>query len=220
MKVFLLTWIENLTDPHKLIALITSVFSGGWAYLGIFLILFSETGLLIGFFLPGDSLLFALGVIAGAGGLNIFLMILVLFIAAVIGDTSGFFLGRSLGVRAFNKPNSIIFNQRHLNRTKEFYDKHGGKTIIFARFVPIIRTFAPFVSGVAEMPYRKFIVFSIIGSLGWVGLLTTAGYFLGNVKFVQDNFEKAIIFIIVLSLIPPVIEALKERRRNKNRQIA
>jgi membrane-associated protein len=155
-------------------------------------------------------------VIAGAGDLNIFIMVAVLFAAAVVGDSTGYMLGKTIGVKAFDRPNSFIFNQKHLNRTKQFYEKHGGKTIIFARFVPIIRTFAPFVSGVAGMPYRKFISFSALGSLGWVGFLTFAGYFLGNVKFVQDNFEKVVLMIIVLSLTPPAIEAWREHKRNRN----
>jgi membrane-associated protein len=207
-------FLHTLTDPHKLIELLSSVFSGFWAYAFIFAIIFAETGLLIGFFLPGDSLLFTLGVVAGAGELNFVLLNVVLIAAAIIGDTVGYFLGRSIGHKVFAKPNSLLFKKEHLEKTKAFYEKHGGKTIIYARFIPIIRTFAPFVAGVGEMSYRHFLAYNIFGGIGWVLLMTTLGYALGNVDFVRNNFEKFILGIIAISLIPPVIEFIKSRKKS------
>ncbi len=206
-------FLHSLTDPHKLIELLSTVFSGFWAYAFIFAVIFAETGLLIGFFLPGDSLLFTLGVVAGAGELNIWVINLVLMAAAIIGDTAGYFLGRTIGVRAFSKPDSLFFKKEYIEKTHAFYEKHGGKTIIYARFIPIIRTFAPFVAGVAQMNYGHFLAFNIFGGIGWVALMTMLGYYLGNVPVVRDNFEKIILAIIFVSILPPIIEIIKSRRR-------
>jgi membrane-associated protein len=168
--------------------------------------------LLIGFFLPGDSLLFTVGVVAGAGGLNIWLINLVLILAAVVGDGVGYLLGKQAGPRVFSRPDSRLFKQEHLQRTKAFYEKHGGKTIIYARFVPIIRTFAPFVAGVAEMPYSRFAAFNVFGGIGWVISMTAAGYILGNVPFIRAHFEKVVILIVLISVLPIAFEYLKSRR--------
>jgi len=186
----------------------------GWVgYALLFTIVFSETGLLVGFFLPGDSLLFTVGVVAGAGDLNIVVVNLVLALAAMIGDSTGYLLGRSTGPRIFSRPNSRLFKRPHLERTQRFYEKHGGRTIIYARFVPIIRTFAAFVAGVAEMPYLRFLPFSVCGATGWVVFMTLLGYKLGQIPFVRQYFDKVVLLIIVLSLMPAISEIIKSRRR-------
>ncbi|HEU0122521.1 MAG TPA: VTT domain-containing protein [Bryobacteraceae bacterium] len=208
----LIEFLRTLTNPDALRQLLTSVFSGWHGYALLFGIVFSETGLLAGFFLPGDSLLFTVGVVAGAGGLNIVAINAVLIIAAIVGDATGYMLGRRAGPAVFNRPDSRLFKQEHLRKTREFYEKHGGKTIIYARFVPIIRTFAPFIAGVAEMDYRRFASFNIFGGIGWVVLMTTLGYLLGDNEIVRRHFEKVIIGIIVVSVLPIVIEYFRSRK--------
>ncbi|HYE22280.1 MAG TPA: VTT domain-containing protein [Verrucomicrobiae bacterium] len=198
-----------------MIELLTTFFSGFLAYIFLFFIVFAETGLLIGFFLPGDSLLFTVGVVAGAGELNIWLINIVLIVAAIIGDSVGYALGRMTGEKIFNRPDSLLFKKDHLDRTRTFYEKHGGKTIIYARFIPIIRTFAPFIAGVANMNYKHFIAYNVFGGIGWVLLMTTLGYVLGNVPIVRENFEKVILGIIFISLLPPIIEGYKQWRTGK-----
>jgi membrane-associated protein len=208
-----LDFLRALTDPERLIQLLSG-FMGGWVgYALLFVIVFSETGLLVGFFLPGDSLLFTVGVVAGAGNLNIFIVNLVLMAAAMIGDSTGYWIGRGTGLRLFNRPDSRVFKRDHVIRTQRFYEKHGGKTIIYARFVPIIRTFAAFVAGVAEMPYLRFLPFSVCGAAGWVAFMTVLGYKLGEVPLVRHHFEKVVALIIVISLLPAISEAIKARRR-------
>jgi membrane-associated protein len=208
----ILGFLRSLTDPERLIALLSTVLTGWYGYLSLFLIVFAETGLLVGFFLPGDSLLFTVGVVAGAGQLNIWLINLVLIIAAIVGDAVGYLLGRNTGPRIFSRPDSTLFRQEYLQRTKAFYEKHGGKTIIYARFVPIVRTFAPFIAGVAQMPYSRFAAFNIFGGIGWVVSMTAAGYMLGNVPLIRAHFEKVVILIVLVSVLPVVIELLKSRR--------
>ena len=205
-------FLRTLTDPDKLRAFLTTVFSGWWAYAMLFAIVFAETGLLIGFFLPGDSLLFTIGVVAGAGDLNIVGINITLIVAAIVGDAVGYSLGRRAGPRVFSRPDSKLFKQEHLLRTKAFYEKHGGKTIIYARFVPIVRTFAPFVAGVAQMPYTRFAAFNIFGGIGWVILMTMSGFYLGNVPLIRRHFEKVVIGIILVSVLPIALEYLKARR--------
>jgi len=209
----IIDFLRTLTDPERLIQFLTHFVTGWLGYALLFGIVFSETGLLVGFFLPGDSLLFTVGVVAGAGNLNIFIVNLVLMAAAMIGDSTGYLIGRKTGPRIFNRPNSHLFKREHLMRTQHFYEKHGGKTIIYARFVPIIRTFAAFVAGVAEMPYLRFLPFSICGAAGWVAFMTTLGYTLGKVAFVLQYFDKVVLLIIVISLLPAFSEVLKARRR-------
>jgi|SRR5579871_2640010 len=209
----ILEFLRTLTDPQRLIEFLTNIVSGWLGYALLFGIVFSETGLLVGFFLPGDSLLFTVGVVAGAGNLNIVVVNLVLMAAAMIGDSTGYLIGKKTGPRIFNQPNSRLFRREHLLRTQQFYEKHGGKTIIYARFVPIIRTFAAFVAGVAAMPYLRFLPFSVCGAAGWVALMTTLGYTLGRIAFVRQYFDKVVLLIIVLSLLPAISEALKARRR-------
>jgi membrane-associated protein len=207
-----LDFLKALTDPERLIQLLSTLLSGWLGYLALFAIVFSETGLLVGFFLPGDSLLFTVGVVAGAGQLNILWVNLVLMSAAVLGDTTNYLLGRSTGPRIFNRPDSRFFKREHLLRTHEFYEKHGGKTLIYARFMPIIRTFAPFVAGVAGMKYLRFLSFSVFGGIGWVAFMTLMGYKLGSVPIVRQHFDKVIVLIIVISLTPAFLELLKARR--------
>ena len=203
---------RTLTDPERLIQFLSTVLSGWYSYALLFAIVFSETGLLVGFFLPGDSLLFTVGVVAGAGQLNIVLINVVLIAAAILGDGTGYYLGRRAGKAIFNRPDSKLFRREHLIRTHEFYEKYGGKTIVYARFMPIIRTFAPFVAGVGEMSYSKFLSFNVFGGIGWVVLMTLLGYYLGSVEIVRRHFEKVILGIIIISVLPIVFELLKKRR--------
>jgi membrane-associated protein len=212
---YFLDFYKLLTTPERLIALLSTVMTGWLGYSLLFAIVFSETGLLVGFVLPGDSLLFTIGVVAGAGQLNIVLVDVLLIMAALCGDTVNYFLGRSLGPRVFSREDSRYFRRDYLLRTQTFYDRHGGKTLIYARFIPIIRTFAPFVAGVGQMPYLRFLSFSVFGGMGWVLLMTLLGYLLGNIPIVRQNFEKVIVAIVVISLVPAFREAWKARRPHK-----
>jgi membrane-associated protein len=190
---------------------------GPWATIGLFLIIFAETGLLIGFFLPGDSLLFTAGILASHGNLNIAVIALGCFLAAVIGDQVGYTIGHRAGPTLFRRPDSRIFKQKYVDRTKEFFEKHGPKTILLARFVPIVRTFAPVLAGVGEMNRRTFTTYNIIGGFVWGVGVTVAGYILGEA--IGEDIDKYLLpiiaVIIVLSILPPVIEMLRERRRNR-----
>ena len=206
-------FLRSLTNPDRLIHLLATLLSGWLGYAVLFGLVFSETGLLVGIVVPGDSLLFTVGVVAGAGQLNIFVVNAVLMLGAMLGDSTGYLLGRQTGPRIFTRKDSLVFKQEYVTRTKAFYERYGGKTIIFARFVPIIRTFAAFVAGVGQMPYLRFLPFSVCGGVGWVFLMTMLGYELGNVKFVHDHFDAVILAIIFISLLPTVIHAVKERRR-------
>jgi membrane-associated protein len=217
MVHLLIDFLHTLTDPERLIHLLGTVLTGWLGYAALFAVVFSETGLLLGFFLPGDSLLFTVGVVAGAGQLNIALIVVLLSIAAVVGDGVGYLLGRRAGRSVFQRPDSRLFKREHLIRTQEFYDKHGGKTIIIARFVPIIRTFAPFVAGVAEMNYPKFLSYNVFGGVGWVTAVSLAGYSLGSVPLVRRNFDKAVLLIVFLSVVPIIVEYLKVRHGKKGR---
>ncbi len=212
-----LDFLRALTDPERLIQLLSGFLAGWLGYALLFAIVFSETGLLVGFLLPGDSLLFTVGVVAGAGDLNIVVVNLVLMAAAIIGDSTGYLLGRSTGPRIFNRPDSRLFKREYVTRTQQFYEKYGGKTIIYARFVPIIRTFAAFVAGVARMPYLRFLPFSVCGGIGWVAFMTLLGYKLGKVAFIRQHFEKVVFLIIAISLLPAITEVIKARRRESTR---
>lgn len=186
----------------------------GWAgYALLFLIVFAESGLLVGFFLPGDSLLFTVGIVAGAGKLRIGAIIVMLAIASMAGDGIGFLLGGTLGYRLFQNPKSKLFRREYLDRTHEFYERHGGKTIIYAKFVPIIRTFAAFIAGVGKMNYSRFVAFNVFGACGWVTLMVSLGYHLGSVQFIRANFEKVVLLIIALSLAPVALQVLKRKKR-------
>jgi membrane-associated protein len=185
---------------------------GTLTYIILFAIVFAETGLVITPFLPGDSLLFAAGAIAAMGSLNIVWLIILLVIAAILGDTVNYWIGNYIGPRAFSGKIPLL-QQHHLQRTQEFYERHGGKTIILARFVPIVRTFAPFVAGVGVMNYRRFVAYNVVGGVVWVLIFTLAGYFFGGLPIVKDNFELVVIAIVLLSVLPAIWEVFKERQR-------
>ena len=185
---------------------------GNWVYAVLFLIVFCETGLVVLPFLPGDSMLFAAGSIAAIGGMNIFMLIGLLIVAAVLGDFVNFEIGKHFGKKLFANPNSKIFKPQYLQKTHEYYAKYGGRTIIIARFVPIVRTFAPFVGGMGEMPYREFVKYNLIGAVLWVVSFTTLGYFFGQLPVVKNNFSLFLIGIIVVSVLPMVIEIWRARR--------
>ena len=185
---------------------------GVWTYAILFLIIFMETGFVVTPFLPGDSLLFAAGTFAALGSLNIWLLIILLMIAAIIGDTINYWIGHYLGDRAYNIK---WIKREYLDRTHAFFAKHGGKTIFLARFVPIVRTFAPFVAGMGKMPYGYFLTYNVFGGIVWVLMFTLLGFFFGNIPFVKANFELVIIAIILISIVPAVWEALKARREMK-----
>lgn len=188
---------------------------GIFTYVILFFIIFAETGLVVTPFLPGDSLLFVVGTLSGSGFLNIWIVYFSLLFAAILGDTVNYWIGNRIGTRVFSKENSKLFNKAYLEKTREFYEKHGGKTIILARFLPIIRTFAPFVAGVGKMNYEKFLLYNVVGAFIWVTGFTFAGYFFGGLAIIQENFEFAVIGIIAVSLIPMVIEFIKHRRGPK-----
>lgn len=208
----LLELVRSLTDPARLISLLSTTLTGWAGYLVLFLIVFAESGLLVGFFLPGDSLLFTVGIVAGAGKIQIGAVIALLAFASMLGDGMGFLLGSTLGYKLFSNPNSKIFRREYLDRTRDFYERHGGKTIIYAKFVPIIRTFAAFIAGVGKMHYSRFLAFNIFGALGWVSLMVTLGFLLGKNAFVQRNFEKVVLLIIFVSLVPVALQVLKARK--------
>jgi membrane-associated protein len=180
----------------------------------MFGVVFAETGLLIGFFLPGDSFLFTVGVVAGAGQLDIFWVNVVLSSAALLGDSTGYWLGRKTGPAIFNRPDSRLFKQQYISRTRQFYERYGGKTIVMARFIPIVRTFSAFVAGVTGFPYARFLPYSICGGIGWVALMTILGYNLGRYEWVRHYFDKVVIAIIFVSLLPTFFEIWKARRES------
>ena len=185
---------------------------GVWIYGILFLIIFCETGLVVMPLLPGDSLLFAAGSIAAIGKMNIHLMVVLLIIAAILGDAVNFMVGKFFGEKLFANPNSKIFKQSHLQKTQQFYAKHGGKTIILARFIPIVRTFAPFVAGMGHMTYHHFLAYNVIGGVLWVTIFSYLGYFFGNLPIVKDNLSLVLIAIIVLSVLPGIIEIIRHKR--------
>lgn len=204
---------------------------GIFVYFGLFAIVFAETGLAIGFFLPGDSLLVVAGLFAAAGKLNLWVMWISLFIAAVIGDAVGYYSGKKIGPTIFSRPKSRFFNPEHLKKAHTFYEKHGGKTIIIARFVPIVRTFAPIVAGAADMRYRDFVLYNITGGFFWVTSMLLAGYFLGGIveqiaqswfgvpNFkLEDHIDKVVIIVVFLSILPMIIEYLKHKFGKKEEE--
>ncbi|SEI01828.1 DedA family protein [Pseudomonas asplenii] len=184
---------------------------GPWIYAILFLVIFCETGLVVMPFLPGDSLLFIAGAVAAGGGMDPVLLGGLLMLAAILGDSTNYIIGRTAGEKLFSNPNSKIFRRDYLQKTHDFYDRHGGKTVTLARFLPILRTFAPFVAGVGRMPYPRFFMFSVLGTVLWVGGLVTLGYFFGNVPFIKKNLSLLVVFIIVLSLVPMIIGVLRSR---------
>ena len=186
---------------------------GTWIYAILFLIIFCETGLVVTPFLPGDSLLFVAGTLSAAGNMYVHGLFAVLAAASFLGDNTNYWIGRFAGPRVFSRENSRLFNPQHLARTQRFYDKYGANTIFFARFMPIVRTFAPFVAGIGRMNYGKFLFFSFSGSIAWVGSLTYAGYYFGNVPVVKENLTLVIIVIVLLSVMPGIIEYLRHRNK-------
>lgn len=185
---------------------------GGWTHLLLFLIVFCETGLVVTPFLPGDSLLFAAGTFAALGALDVRLVVVLLIAAAILGDSVNYWIGARVGPRAFGG-NIRFLRKEYLDRTHAFYEKHGGKTIILARFIPIIRTFAPFVAGVGAMSYPRFLTYNVVGAVLWVGMFVLGGYFFGNIRTVRENFTLVILVIIAISVLPVLVEALRARRR-------
>jgi membrane-associated protein len=204
-------WFRHLF--HQLTDVETLVRLGGLTAMTF--IVFAETGLLVGFFLPGDSLLVTAGVFAGAGQLDIVHLNLVLIAAAIVGDTVGYWFGRKTGPALFRRPKSLLFNPDHLRRAHDFYEKHGGKTIVIARFMPIIRTFAPIVAGMGRMTYRRFLLFNVFGGALWVLSMTLIGYFLGQVPGVREHIEIVIVTVIFLSILPGIFAFLKEWMKNR-----
>jgi membrane-associated protein len=203
---------RSLTDPDRLIHLLTQVLTGWLGYALLAGVVFAETGLLIGLFLPGDSLLFTVGVVCGAGDLDIVKICALLTAVSILGDQSGYFLGYRTGPKIFSRPDSTFFKQEYVRRTQAFYEKHGGKTLIYAKFVPIVRTFAPLMAGVGQMKYIRFLSFNIFGGIGWVLSATLAGYYLGGIPVVRHNFEKVVIGIAVVSVLPMVIHYFQSRK--------
>lgn len=188
---------------------------GVWVYGILFLIIFAETGLVIAPFLPGDSLLFVAGALCGLGSLQLHWLMPLLMLAAFSGDNTNYWIGRLIGMRLFHRVKGRFVKREHLDRTHAFYEKHGGKTIIFARFMPIIRTFAPFVAGIGTMRYRLFVLYSVLGSIAWIGSLTLAGYFFGNIPVVKNNLTLIILGVILISFLPALIGLVRQRLMSK-----
>ncbi len=187
---------------------------GVWVYGILFLIIFAETGLVFAPFLPGDSLLFVAGALCGLGALQLSWLIPLLMLAAFSGDNTNYWVGRLIGLRLFSMLNGRFIKREHLDKTHAFYEKHGGKTILFARFMPIVRTFAPFVAGIGVMRYRLFVLFSALGSVAWIGSLTLAGYFFGNFPIVKNNLTLIILCVILISFLPAMVEFARHKRQD------
>jgi membrane-associated protein len=212
MAALLVEVWRSLTDPDRLIHLLSQVVTGWFGYALLAGIVFAETGLLVGLFLPGDSLMFTVGVVAGAGQLDIVQICALLVAASILGDQSGYFLGARTGPAIFSRPDSRLFKQEYVRRTQQFYERHGGKTLIYAKFVPFVRTFAPFMAGVGKMGYWRFLSFNVWGGLGWVLSMTLAGYGLGGIPIIRRNFQTVVLGIVFLSVAPMVVQYLKGRR--------
>lgn len=207
--------MEWFSELYHLLSDLPSLIKWG-GYVGLTAIVFTETGLLVGFFLPGDSLLVTAGLLASQGFLNVYVMGALLTVAAIAGDSVGYSIGRAAGPRLFKREDSFFFNKKHLYRAHDFYLRHGGKTIVIARFVPILRTFAPVVAGAADMPYSRFILFNVLGGIGWIWSMLMVGYVLGRyIPGIEHNIDLVIIAVIALSLVPILIEYLKSRSRAK-----
>lgn len=208
MTVFL-TYLFHLDDYLNVIIQQYGV----WAYVILFLVIFFETGLVVTPFLPGDSLLFAAGAFAARGSLEVVLIFALLSLGAIVGDATNYWIGNFIGPRIFRREKGKWFNRDHLAHTQTFYEKHGKKTIILARFIPVVRTFAPFIAGVGKMPYRTFAAFNVIGGVLWVAIFVFGGFYFGSIPAVKSNFELVIMGLIVLSLVPVLIEWMRHRRK-------
>ena len=189
---------------------------GTLTYIILFVVIFAETGLVFTPFLPGDSLLFAAGTFAARGSFNENYLFLILAAAAVLGDTANYWIGHFIGPKIFHRENVKFLKKEYLERTHKFYEKYGGKTIIFARFIPIIRTFAPFVAGIGSMTYSKFIIYNIIGAITWVAFMVYAGFYFGNIEFVKNNFSLVLLAIIIISTLPGIIEYIRQKNKSVN----
>ena len=212
----LTTLVYSLFALDQTVAQIAAQY-GHWLYLFLFLVIFAETGLVVMPFLPGDSILFIAGTVVATADLNIHLLVIVLIAAAILGDTINYSVGHYIGPRAFDRPDSRWFRQEHLRRTQAFYDRYGGITIIIGRFVPIIRTFAPFLAGVAGMTYRRFLSYNVVGAVLWIVSLVYAGYLFGNIPWVKQNLTLIVFLIVAISLIPAVTTFIRERRSQRDR---
>jgi len=216
-----MNFISNLIDfilhLDKHLSLIIQNF-GSWTYLILFLIIFAETGFVATPFLPGDSLLFAVGTFAAIGSLNVLWLFIILSSAAIIGDTVNYSVGKFLGRKAIEHETRFI-KKEYIDKTQKFYEKYGAKTIVLARFVPIVRTFAPFVAGIGSMNYFKFLAYNVFGGILWVGILLFGGYFFGNIPIVRNNFSVAILLIIIISIMPMIIEFWRHYRQKKAQKI-
>lgn len=208
--IYLTDLIDFLVNLDQGLTFIIQEF-GIWTYVVLFLVIFCETGLVMFPFLPGDSLLFLSGTFASKGLFMVELLYCLFISAAVLGDTINYWIGNFIGPKVFTKESSRLFNKRHLERAHAFYEKHGGETIVLARFIPIIRTFAPFVAGIGKMSYRRFIIYNLTGGILWVTIFLFSGYFFGNLQFVKDNLTLIIYVIIIISLLPALIETLRHK---------
>ncbi|MFH2134039.1 MAG: DedA family protein [Pseudomonadota bacterium] len=198
-------------DTH-LLALVQDY--GVWVYAILFAIIFAETGLVVAPFLPGDSLLFVIGALCGMGSLQLEVAIPLLILAAFMGDNTNYWIGRLLGLRLLDRAGSRFIKHEHLEKTHAFYEKHGGKTVIFARFLPILRTFAPFVAGIGTMNYRHYVMYSIVGGVAWISSLILAGYFFGNIPVIKNNLTLMILVIVFISFVPAMIQFIRHRRQS------
>ncbi len=210
----LTTFFYSLLALDQTVAQLASQY-GPWLYALLFLIIFAETGLVVFPFLPGDSILFISGTVVATAGLNVHVLVALLVVAAILGDSVNYAVGHYIGPKVFDRPDSQWIRQEHLRRTQAFYEKYGGLTIIIGRFVPIIRTFAPFLAGVAGMTYRKFLSYNVVGAVAWIASLVYAGYLFGNIPWVKDNLSLIVVAIIVVSLIPAATTFIRERRDRK-----
>lgn len=213
-------FLKSLYNAERLLEIVRTLLRSPFGIAGLFGIVFAETGLLFGFFLPGDSLLFSVGVASGASGVNVYVLAAILMCAAIIGDNVGYFLGLNAGPRIFSRPQSALFHPDHLKRTSAFYEKYGPRAVVYARFIPIIRTCTPFISGVATMRYGRFLLFSLFGGVLWITFMTTLGYQLGQVDLVKRNFEKVVLGVIFISLLPVFIEGFKAWRHKAQKAAA
>lgn len=211
---FITNFIDIILNLDKYLVELVARY-GTFSYAILFAIIFCETGLVVTPFLPGDSLLFAVGALASTGALDVYTVAILLMLAAIIGDSTNYWIGHFVGPKVFSSESSRWLNRAHLERTHRFYEKYGVKTVVIARFMPIVRTFAPFVAGIGRMNYLRFLTFSVLGSFLWIGSFVTAGYLFGNIPVVKENFTLVVLAIIIISILPAVIEAVRARREKK-----
>jgi membrane-associated protein len=211
------TFIYSLLALDDSVATLAAQY-GHWIYAILFLVIFAETGLVVFPFLPGDSILFIAGTVVATADLNVHVLVVALSAAAIIGDSVNYAVGHYIGPKVYHRPDSRWFRKKHLERTQAFYDRYGGVTIILARFVPIIRTFAPFLAGVAEMSYRRFLAYNVVGAIAWITSLTYAGYLFGNIPWVKHNLTYIVVGIVIVSLIPAIVTYLRERRSRSRKR--